>query len=326
MLVSPVSVANVKAPGMNRNSKPSFGSEAARGGSISPDPVLKTEQEIGDAFAERMAKQHKVPKKLIMIALATLLAAGVALSAAMGYIQNLFGSSKAEVPVNQPGIVEELPGYTNEDPGFIIPSEEPTKNPTETPVVSETPGVTDPSSKPTETPKYVMPAYDKEKKAELDESIAHYSNVAGIDIESTIEDVHKKYGQFINVNMTEDTIRVGIITGANSSYYGSKGANLTGISPDAVSKVNDFLSSQGEEPLDPKDPAQNIAALWLAVSLYYDPDYSTSYPCDDIARPFGLARADSKPDDAERNSNRFWTIYVNLYGGPFVLEEEFGNT
>lgn len=173
-----------------------------------------------------------------------------------------------------------------------------------------------------EESKYKMPPYDEAWKAEIDEHIAAFNNASGIDIENILDKVYEKYRKYLNVNMTKDVIRIGIVTGTGSSYYKSFGGNETGISPDAMKKVNDFLAANGEGELDSGISEQNIAALWIAASLYYDPDFVGEDICDDIARPFGLARANpSIQDNAEILASSFWSSYVSLFGGPFVLEE-----
>lgn len=214
-------------------------------------------------------------------------------------------------------------------PDATDPSTDAATEPDNTPSEAES-SSPDTNEAPTEIqePKYNMPPYDEAQKAELDEYITHFNSVGGIDIENVINEVYEKYGEYINVNITKDAIRVGIITGDYSAYYKSDGSNLTGISPNALKKVNDFLADNGEEELDSEVPEQNIAVLWLAASLYYDPDYvheSDTYkddPCNDIAMAFGLARADSSREgDAELKRDAFWSAYVNLFGGPFVIED-----
>jgi len=76
--------------------------------------------------------------------------------------------------------------------------------------------------------------------------------------------------KYLNVNITKNAIRVGIVTSATSSAYNPQD-NITGISNAALQKANDFLTSKGETSLDVKNPKQNIAAIWIAASLFYEP-------------------------------------------------------
>jgi len=84
--------------------------------------------------------------------------------------------------------------------------------------------------------------------------------------------VKREIYDLLYLTSTVDAIRIGIATSPSSAYTARD--NITGISNRAHRVVNDFLTSKGKEPLDPKDPAQNIAALWLDASLLYDPDSS----------------------------------------------------
>jgi hypothetical protein len=217
-------------------------------------------------------------------------------------------------------------------PHGISPTPEETPGENNTPDTSTPTGTLSESNTPDtstlpQTPKYTMPPYDETKKAELNEYIVEFSKIAGVDIENAINEIYEKYSSFINVNISKDAIRVGTITGTGSSYYNAKGGNLTGVSPAALEKVNGFLTDNGEKPLDSSNPEQNITALWLAVSLYYDPDYvheNETYkndPCNDIAMAFGLARANSSAGDAEHIRDEFWSVYVSLFGGPFAIKD-----
>lgn len=116
----------------------------------------------------------------------------------------------------------------------------------------------------------------------------------------------------MNVNITKNAIKIAVAYGGRTSpYYKPGKVNLTGISPNALKDGNDFLASKGETALDEKSPEQNIAALWLAASLYYDPSIDNAYPAYDIAMPFGLARADSSSGSAEEQ--QIW------FGAPIQL-------
>jgi len=190
-----------------------------------------------------------------------------------------------------------------------------------TPGTSSTPGTT---SKPSDTwaDYYVadpsVKVFDEpetqntEEQAKLEKSIDDKDEVFNIDIKNTIDEVYNKYEKYLNVNITKSAMMVAMST-ATSAPFCSKENNITGISPNALQKVNDFLKSKGEEQLDAKNPKQNIAALWIAASLYFDPNYNSEYPYYYIAMPFGLARANTEQGNAEWNANNFWPIYVSLF-------------
>jgi len=214
-----------------------------------------------------------------------------------------------------------------------------------TPEGTGTPGgsSTPDTSAPQATPKYKMPSYDKEHKTFIDNEIARLGGIAKIDIENVLDKAYEKYGQYLNVNISKDAVKAGIINRDMSPYVHGKAPeiNITGISPNAVAKVNDFLVNNGKEPIGITDPAllkahnellagmhmepvpailtpeENITAFWLAASLYYDPAYDggSIRPCLDITFAMAQAMADpSKPDDFIQISDYIWSDYAKLYG------------
>jgi hypothetical protein len=93
-------------------------------------------------------------------------------------------------------------------------------------------------------------------------------------------------------------------------YFDAK-TNISGISPEALKKVNDYLISQGKKPLDPKDPTQNIAAFWIAASLYYDSNVENpNFPYWDVATAVGTA---SNPSDNVGMAGTVWGVYAALF-------------
>lgn len=192
--------------------------------------------------------------------------------------------------------------------------------PTGTTDESNTPDTSEMPTKLEKPPKLDIPYGDEEWKAQIDNHIDLFNERAGIDVESVIDDAYKNYGQYMNEKINEDAIRVGI-AGSAGSMYMSK-SNVTGISSDALKKVNDFLASEDRKPLDITNPEQNLTAFLLAASLFYDPDITNGQPAYDIAMAFGNARADSsRPGHAESEADSYWSSYVSLFGGPFVLAE-----
>ena len=210
-----------------------------------------------------------------------------------------------------------------------------------TPGTSSTPGGTSDGSntpKPTETPKYKMPPYDKEYKAFLDNNIASIGEIDGqrldIDLDNTLDKIYEKYSQYLNVNISKDAVKIMIGNRTLSTYVHGMGKmavlNITGISPDTITKANDFLVSKGEKPLGITDPdslkthnemlagirmepvsailtpEENITAFWLAASLFYDPDLEIlkeiNIPCYDIAMALALTMVDPAKRETTGNA------------------------
>ena len=149
-----------------------------------------------------------------------------------------------------------------------------------------------------------------EKKAELDDNMAVVNSWLKIDVDEAINRVYEKYGEYLNVNITKNVIRVICVidTGKEENYLG--------ISDTAMNKVNDFLKNKGKEPLDIKNPEQNIAAMWIAISLYFDPDYTgehSNLPYYYLAWPYSLVRIDGSRRTSTEYANDFWSIYVTLF-------------
>ena len=176
---------------------------------------------------------------------------------------------------------------------------------------------------------------DNEYEAALLASIAEKSESIGIDIDDAIDEAYNKYGHYLNENISNNCVRLAIIT--YNSWNDISRSNLGGLTPEAIQKVNDFLEANGEEPLNPTDPKQNIAALWLAASLYYDPSslyYDISLYYDygyepylfvldefshlrfDIGVAFALAKYSGAEDIKDCRD-----IYVSHYGNLFNLRE-----
>jgi len=191
-----------------------------------------------------------------------------------------------------------------------------------TPGTSSTPGTTikpsdtwadyyvaDPSVKVFDEPE----KKNEERNTLLDSDLAATDIHLGIDTKKIIDETYKKYGKYLNVNITKSAMYVGIVTGVNSSFFQSKG-NITGISDTALNKVNDFLKEKGEQQLDVKNPEHSITAMWLAVSFYFDPEYvGDGLPGRTMAMPFGLARSNQNNAEAEHNAEAYWSIYASLF-------------
>lgn len=158
--------------------------------------------------------------------------------------------------------------------------------------------------------------YNRAIKAHYEKTYAYLNKKMGMDIEKSIKEAHEKYGEFYHEIITEDVVRVGILTASESSYIDPQN-NPIGISPAAAEKANDFLKDKGMEPLKISDPTQGIAALWLAMSLFYDPNVAAEEPMSpywDIARSFALAVHDpSDPDNLSDYTFLFWNNFAHLF-------------
>jgi len=182
-----------------------------------------------------------------------------------------------------------------------------------TPGTSSTPGTTSKPSDNASKPVLVEPEImNTETKARIDNRIANLNGRYGIDIENSIDKIYDQYWKYINEKFNKTIILVGVDLGTSSTFTSKD--NLTGISDKAMNDVNKLLKEKGEQELDIKNPEQNIAALWIAASLYFDPNYKgDGEKFRDITMAFGLARADSRANDAERNASELWSVYASLF-------------
>ncbi len=171
----------------------------------------------------------------------------------------------------------------------------------------------------TAKPAFVEPALKKEQKADMAQMAAGLKEYLGVDIEAALNQTQQKYGAYLNPNITRNLITYALYSaGTGQSTYHNKNNNLSAISPDALADVNAFLAEKGEPPLDASTGEGNIAALWLAASIYYDPSvsYGWIFPYWDLVLPFGLAQGD--PEDPQGQSgavgiaNTLWNDYINV--------------
>jgi len=168
-----------------------------------------------------------------------------------------------------------------------------------------TPAATTQPTAPTK-PKPEKPvSYDKETKEMIDAVINLLSENEEIDVNKTIKGVYEEYSEFLNEDINEDALKVALTLRAGS--YASI-ANLSGISNNALIKVNDFLESKGLNPLDIKNTAENIKAFLLAASLFYDPNGSWS-----PYKNLGTAFANARSEDGQLDS-----MYISQFIGTYM--------
>lgn len=184
-------------------------------------------------------------------------------------------------------------------------------------------GFTPPSKpKPTyDKPVVLLPdpeSISEEEVAKREEDLAMFNQLGGISVEDAIDEAYEKYGRYLNENISKHCVRIGITT--YLSWNDPKSDNLCVISPAASKIVNELLKDNGEDTLNISDPKQNIAILWLAASLYYDPDFVDQWAPEeesvrraDIGRAFALVKY---PDDLDTYRYIFCSSYGNLFKLP----------
>ena len=136
--------------------------------------------------------------------------------------------------------------------------------------VTETPNGGDTTNSTGKMPEWANPSkYDTEHKAWVDERITAKNTYYNIDIDNIIQAACDEYGQFFNEHITPEALRTAIIAVGGSGVKFEQGDNLTGISGNALQKVNEFLQIKELAPIDTKDPKQSVAAYGIAATLYY---------------------------------------------------------
>ena len=153
--------------------------------------------------------------------------------------------------------------------------------------------------------------YDMEKKAEVDSLIAYHGG-NDIDIDKLIAEVFDEYSEFINENITLESIRTVITVSRRLTEY-KDNRNLTKLPGNSLQKVNDYLTSNGAEPLDPANHKQDIAALAIAVSLNYKTNRNDyGYSLYDLARAFHFAYGETDNVEVGVIQGGFMTNYYVL--------------
>jgi len=218
---------------------------------------------------------------------------------------------------------EDFPTSTAEDSPSLddVITSAPTQEVGETAIseLTPTPEETEPTPNEPKRPPNPNVPYDEAVKATLDESIEGFGQRAGIDVDAVIYEVYDEYSELLNVNIGDVSIRVAVSVSASSSFRTDD--NVTGISAYAFEHVNSFLNSKGKDSLEINNPKHNIAALWLAASLFYDPNYDGEFsnePYFDVAVAFGYARSNSNEINMTC-ADAFFSRFLSLYGGPANL-------
>ena len=188
-----------------------------------------------------------------------------------------------------------------------------TQNPPEQPA---DPGVsTSATAAPTTSkPPTREPEYDMETKKSLDEYINAISKLYEVDIDAVIKEAFAEYGQFFNEYITIDALRAAFMLNWAPSKY-----SIFVINDDSFTMANDFLKSKGQKPLDLMEDKENTfhkkcaAAVGIAASLYYDPNYDTEFR-------FNLANAFSQAMSMSPGINNKISDFASWY---YVLPDDF---
>ena len=138
--------------------------------------------------------------------------------------------------------------------------------------------------------------YDTAKKAEVDDLIKYYGGDE-VDIDKLIPEAFAEYSEFINENITFESVRTAIVASRVPMTYRSN-KNLTKLPETSLKKVNDYLKSNGAEPLDSANYKQDIAALAIAASLFYETNWDNAgNALYDITMAFGRAYSGANEPD-----------------------------
>jgi len=192
-----------------------------------------------------------------------------------------------------------------------------------TPGTSSTPGASGngdstPTTSGTNTPAkknfaWLEPGkYDTEKKVYVDEQIA-YIGGDEVDIDKLILEAFTEYNEYINENITLESVRTAIVVSrVTTEHKGNK--NLTKMPQSSLTKVNDYLKSNGAEPLDSTNYKQDIAALAIAASLSFVSNWDNAGSAlYDITMAFCYAYSGTNEPD-EYIGNGFMNSYYILLG------------
>jgi hypothetical protein len=169
----------------------------------------------------------------------------------------------------------------------------PTTSETATPEVTESATTPEASETPTtgNAPTWADPStYDTEKKPFVDEWIEKANGKISIDIDCVITQAFEKYGEYFNENITPESVRTAVAMIIAATPKLTTAENISALPTNSVQKANDFLAEKGKAKLDITDPTQNIAALAIAASLFYEPNVGNlNMPVMDLAVAFGSA-------------------------------------
>ena len=143
--------------------------------------------------------------------------------------------------------------------------------------------------------------YDKGIKADTDERISEIGKWSGIDVDNALIEAVEEYGQFFNENITPEALRAALTM--NTTLLSERAGNISGISNYSLEKVNIFLASKGKNALDVKNPKESIAALGIAATIFYQPNFADrGSTLKDLAAAFSCGFSDTGEVNSLANS------------------------
>jgi|GEM_PF-5517570 len=157
--------------------------------------------------------------------------------------------------------------------------------------------------------------YNQAEKTDLDKSIALMSKNMRIDLAESRDAAFEQYGQYFHEILTQDIMDIAIgIASATPKYHPA--TNIMGVSDQAVRQANARLRREDpdSEPLDPKNPTDNMAIFALAMSENYNPDapnMDSLTPYWDLALAAGAVY---NPSDIEGAGSIFRNSHARLFG------------
>jgi|GEM_PF-5628535 len=120
------------------------------------------------------------------------------------------------------------------------------------------------------------------------------SEMTGLDIPAVVDSVIEKYGKYFLDYIPDYILKIAIAPRMGLPGLKQEEGNVSGITDDAAAKANEFLGNNGIEPLDIKDPEQNIAAFAIAAMLLHEKNEPDRYM-------LAVAFADACYEDDEIN-------------------------
>ena len=144
---------------------------------------------------------------------------------------------------------------------------------------------------------------DQETDAHIASEHETLSRKTGVDVPVAVDGAIEKYGKYFRPNIPAYVLKLAVRPAAHiiATQYEY---NVCGITDEALLKANEFLETNGQEPMDIKDPEQNIAAFAIAAMLFYKEDAEgQGYPhiTYDLAYAFASALFNSE-NPAERGA------------------------
>jgi len=155
--------------------------------------------------------------------------------------------------------------------------------------------------------------YSEEGRKVISEEHEFLTGMIGTDIPAAINGAIEKYGKHFLDYIPEYALKAAVRPMTGEPFLRQKiEGNVTGITDDALSKVNKFLGENDLEPLDAKDPEQNVAAFAIAAMLLHKGTGEIGM-VDGLAEAFTDACCNSDETRAkELAKNTLYAIYLHF--------------